>query len=389
MSPTKTENVVFVVYTDDLSEGRGDIFVALGLARAFDKLGWGVAFWPMNKWNQELPSDTTLCISMLESFVPGLMPDNVTRIGWARNWVGRWSELPFLAEYDAMFVSSSFGCEQIQEAYAGPVRVLPIAVDPDLFTPLDVVRDWPVSTTVNAWGADRDIFRAIRGATHHNHLIRWFGSGVDVLDDLPNQIQPMGLVHYFDIPSIYRRSRLVLDDLTPSAREHGLHNSRLFESLACGALPIVNSRKGLEELDLQDVPFYDEETPLEVRLEALISKPEETSKLAGCLQEVVLAKHTFAHRADVVVEELPRARTYQKGRVRNPLLASLSRAQMEKEAQQRAEVVELRKSLDDTLQHVRNLEGSFAHRLGLVFQRLRRPFGSGTRGAPGHAADRV
>lgn len=374
MSPAKAENVVFAVFTDDLSEGRGDVFVALGLARALDKLGWGVAFWPMHKWNQELPGDTTICISMLESFVPGLMSDNVTRIGWARNWIGRWAGLPYLDEYDAMFASSSFGCEQLREVYEGPVRLLPIAVDPDLFAPSDGVRDWPVSTTVNAWGADRDIFRAVSGATELSNPIRWFGSGVDELDDLSDQILPMGPVHYFDIPGIYRRSRIVLDDLTPSAREHGLHNSRLFESLACGALPIVNARKGLEELDLQEVPFYGGETPLEAQLEALLSEPEETSQLAGRLQEVVRMKHTFTNRAEVVVEELPRARTYQKSRDRNHLLAALSLAQMDKEAQPRAEVVELRKALDDTLQHVRNIEGSSAYRLGRALQRLRRPF---------------
>lgn len=376
ISPEKPENVVFAVHTDDLSEGRGDIFVALGLARALDKLGWGVAFWPRPKWNVELPREATVCISMLESFVPGLMSEDVTRIGWARNWVGRWASLPYLADFDAMLVSSSLGSLELRKFYDGPIRVLPIAVDTELFIVSERERDWPVSTTVNAWGADRDLFEGIRGITRHDIPIRWFGNRVDELEGFPAQVQLMGPVHYFDVPGIYHRSQIVLDDLTPSAREHGLHNSRLFESLACGALPLVNSTRGLEELELQEVPFYDEETSLESRLEELLSHPEESAQLAGRLQDVVRSKHTFERRAAVLSEELARVRGYQSGRVRNPLLTPFARAQLEKESQAWAEALKLRQALDDTLQHVRNLEGSFTFRLGRALRGWRRSPGS-------------
>ena len=57
--------VRFAVSTDDPAEGKGDLFVALGLARALRAEGWGVAMWPTTRWAEaagwqlvwELPVD--------------------------------------------------------------------------------------------------------------------------------------------------------------------------------------------------------------------------------------------------------------------------------------------------------------------------------------------
>ena len=84
----------FAVSTDDPTEGKGDLFVALGLARALRAEGWGVAMWPIRRWAEEVPADTAVLVNMIESFVPGLVPSGTATIAWVRNWTAQWATLP-------------------------------------------------------------------------------------------------------------------------------------------------------------------------------------------------------------------------------------------------------------------------------------------------------
>ena len=76
---------------------------ALGLARALRAEGWGVAMWPLARWGEELPADTTVVVSMIESFVPGYVPAGTALVAWVRNWTAKWAALPYLDEFDAVY----------------------------------------------------------------------------------------------------------------------------------------------------------------------------------------------------------------------------------------------------------------------------------------------
>ncbi|WP_175475930.1 hypothetical protein, partial [Curtobacterium sp. MCBA15_016] len=121
--------VRFAVSTDDPAEGKGDLYVALGLARALRDAGWGVAMWPITRWADPVPDDTAVVVVMIESFVPGRVPPSTALVAWVRNWTAKWAALPYLDEFEAIWTSSSTARDAVATHYDGPVEIVPIGVD--------------------------------------------------------------------------------------------------------------------------------------------------------------------------------------------------------------------------------------------------------------------
>ncbi|WP_420368148.1 glycosyltransferase family protein [Curtobacterium sp. L1-20] len=313
--------VRFAVSTDDPAEGKGDLFVALGLARALRAEGWGVDVWPIRRWTEDVPADTTVLVSMIESFVPGLVPAGTATVAWVRNWTAQWASLPYLGEYDAVWASSSIAADELARAVGHPVDVVPIGVDLDLFT-TDV--DGPATTrtdravaTVNFWGARRGVQDVLQEVSPAEPIV-WFAANVEHVDAAPGvELRPA--VPYFALPEVYRAAAFVVDDVIAPAAEFGTLNSRLYESLACGALPVTTTALGLDELGLAEVPVFTDAASLE---RALAMPAAEREAVVERLRSVVVERHSYAARAAQVGPSLGAAvaRAATRSGARDPLL---------------------------------------------------------------------
>ena len=323
--------VRFAVSTDDPTEGKGDLFVALGLARALRANGWGVAMWPIRRWSEEVPEDTTVLVSMIESFVPGLVPAGTAVVAWVRNWTAQWASLPYLAEFDAVWASSSIARDRLAESYDGPLEVVPIGVDTDLFRTdtadgTGTARTDRAITTVNFWGARRRVQDVLQEVSPAEPIV-WFAANVEHVEDSPGvELRPA--VSYFALPEVYRAAAFVVDDVIDPAAEFGTLNSRLYESLACGALPVTDCALGLDELGLGDVPVFDDAASLE---RALAIPTAERESLVARLHDVVVERHSYAARAEQVQAGLDAAvaRAVSRQGGRDPLLAWATRVREE------------------------------------------------------------
>ncbi|GLI26085.1 hypothetical protein ARHIZOSPH14_03270 [Agromyces rhizosphaerae] len=289
--------IAFCVSTDDLDEGKGDVYVALGLAKYLQRLGWGVRLWPASSWCDPMPR-VDVAIAMVESFVPGLVDEHTSVVAWVRNWTERWMELPYLDVFDGVWASSTASAEALRARTGGDVPVVPIAVDLELFAPADEAPEtrFAAMTTVNFWGADREIMDAIDGLPE-TRSVMWFGANGEHLR-LPQHAEHGGILDFFALPSAYAASSVVLDDVIPPAKRYGNHNSRLFESIAAGALPVTNARDGLDELGLDEVPVYSDSATLDAALGAAAG-PEGT-ELAAKLGAVVRERHSYERRAEAL-----------------------------------------------------------------------------------------
>ena len=123
-------------------------------------------------------------------------------------------------------------------------------------------------------------------------------------------------VAWLRAPDVLGTALLSVSEMPESAVGHGTLSALVHESLAAGALPVLNSRLGAVEVGL-DLPTYTTSEELGDVISAHLADPEGTAARAAELREVVLDAHTWDHRAaqlDALVRERPRAR----GRRRRP-----------------------------------------------------------------------
>ena len=293
-------HIVLCTSTIDLNAGRGDLYVAVALARELIGLGYGVTILGQRRW-AETPPDATAVVALLPTFDPAVVPDGIPVVSWVRNETDRWLAAPGLSLYDGVLASSTLSLDLLRESYSGPSAWLPLAVDPQLFA-AGRRRRRRIVSSVNSWGRQRDLHRALADLSPGLRGVDLFGA----TKGIPPQLSRFsrGQVSYFSLPHIYAGALVVLDDMNHTTLPYGNRNSRMFEALAAGALPVTNGRLGLDDLGLGDVPVYHDSGELHTILQQARAYPDTTIERAARLREIVIAEHTFAKRAAALVEFL-------------------------------------------------------------------------------------
>jgi hypothetical protein len=288
-------SLLFVVSTDDLSQSKGDLYVGLGLAKYLHRLGWGITLWPTSRWSDETPAGMDVALVMIESFVPGFVRPETKLVAWVRNWTDSWAELPYLDAFTQIWCSSVGSAGRMREVFSGPVEVLPLAADAELFVEVPTGRRSELVTTANFWGVTRKLIAALVDLAD-SEQVTWFGKNARFLQ-IPPTIDHRHTIDYFALPWVYSSWQFVVDDLIPEAAKYGNHNSRLFDAIACGGLIITNTSTGLADLGLEGVPVYGDGKTLAEVVVSLRESPD-TEALTRELQSHVRSNHTYAHRAD-------------------------------------------------------------------------------------------
>jgi glycosyltransferase involved in cell wall biosynthesis len=225
-------------------------------------------------------------------------------VAWIRNETEEWCARPQLGLFDMVLASSQLSLDRLTEVYDGPTGLLPLGVDTDLFQlPAREGKRVGAVTTVNQWGKERHLYESLRDVDI-TFPFAIFGARKGM--DSRYSAFTVGTASYFSLPDVYRRTLVVLDDLNHTTRPYGSVNLRLFESLAAGAMPVTNSRLGLAELGLEDVPVYSDGASLKKQLSTLLGNPDATRRRARELAAHVAAHHSFAQRAEQFAAELAR-----------------------------------------------------------------------------------
>ena len=84
-------------------------------------------------------------------------------------------------------------------------------------------------------------------------------------------------------------------------------NSRVFDALASGSLVVTNCQKGAYDLFDRDFPVWHDAVSLKSTLDALTSDADLRDQLTLRYRDIVLARHTYAHRALQLREALEAA----------------------------------------------------------------------------------
>lgn len=101
---------------------------------------------------------------------------------------------------------------------------------------------------------------------------------------------------------IYSQAKMILNICS-----FGEINSRIFEALSCGSLLLTNrlgAETGLNELfqDRRHLVLYDRVEDLSGKIEYYLSHADERERIALEGHKEALSKHTYSHRADVILK---------------------------------------------------------------------------------------
>lgn len=99
------------------------------------------------------------------------------------------------------------------------------------------------------------------------------------------------------VPVAYSSAKVVLNDHWDGMRDAGLVSNRVFDALACGAAVVSDDNPGLGDVFGDVVATYDGQDDLRHVVDGLLADDERRRDMGRRGRELVLAEHTFAHRA--------------------------------------------------------------------------------------------
>ena len=298
--------VTFAVTETTMHTGAGDYFTALELGTALrDEFGWEVMF---VRNDQTALAGTDLLVAMRHDYPIRAVTDanpGCIAIAWARNRIDEWIGSGNLECYALLFASSRKACAALAEATGRMVACLPIATNPDRFHPRadGAAPQHDLVFTGHRWADARDAVEAL-GTPPAGLDFRIFGRNWDRYPQWREYAA--GPVPYYQLPEIYADTKIVLDDSHPVTRDWNSVNSRVFDALASGALPITNCAGGAEELFGKLLPSFSTADELQTQIADFLADKETREIVVRDLRDEVLAKHTYRHRAHALRHELGR-----------------------------------------------------------------------------------
>jgi glycosyltransferase involved in cell wall biosynthesis len=202
---------------------------------------------------------------------------------------------------DLVLVASPRFADHLSRRTATPVEVMLQATDHRRFRPRPVDPAHRHDVTVVA--KTRDVLRrgvfdalaaglrpAIYGAGWHGLIDR----DLIVADHVDNQ----------DLPVVYSSAGVVLNDHWGSMRAWGFVSNRLFDVLACGTPVVSDPVEGMGVLFDGAVLEYHSPGELRALVDEVLADPDAARRRAERGRKLVLAGHTFDHRARQLLDHL-------------------------------------------------------------------------------------
>ncbi len=273
----------------------GDIYYAECLAKYIVRGGHECIVQYQNEWHRENYNiDVTIHLKGLEKYYPKPWHINIM---WMLNHPDLHTKRE-LERYDALFVSSTSHTRILENTLAIPTFPLLQATDPEHFSPIaGTAKEYDLVFVGNNHGVGRLAMRKIiADLLPTTHRLAVWGQGWDGL--LPADCWKGEFLAWEQLPDIYRRSCIVLNDHQPEMAKNGFLNNRTFDALACGALVISDPVEGMSEHI--DVPQCGDAASLKSTIDYFLKNAHAAQTLTASLREKVLTKHTFEYAFDKI-----------------------------------------------------------------------------------------
>ena len=200
---------------------------------------------------------------------------------------------------DLVLVASPLFAEHLRTRTTTPVEVLLQATDHRRFSPRPVDPAFQHPVTVVA--KTRDVLRPVvadalraglRPAIYGEGWRQLVDPALVVADDVDND----------RLPVVYSSAGVVLNDHWRTMQAWGFVSNRLYDVIACGTPVISDPVPGMDELFDGAVLEYRSADELRELVEQVLKDPARARERAARGRAAVLARHTFDHRADELLE---------------------------------------------------------------------------------------
>lgn len=229
---------------------------------------------------------------------------------WVRNNFDRFIESDNWQYCHDVWYSSEHERARFEARTGVQARLLRIATNWGRFAGAEVDPDYASDYcfTGSRWSVHREITvnlvpDAISGT------FRAFGAGWD--QDPAFAAYAFGSLRYTEMPRVYASTRIVIDDANHVTITSGSVNSRVFDAIAAGALPITNGLIGAQEAFDGALPTYSSAQELHALVSRYLGDEEARLAKVAELQAIVRREHTYENRARDVVRFLRQAEKRQ------------------------------------------------------------------------------
>jgi spore maturation protein CgeB len=199
--------------------------------------------------------------------------------------------------YDVVFVASPRFRDLLAEVTTTPVVTLLQATDPERFHPEPGGPAHDLLFVGNSRGVRRPIIDALAGSGLD---LAVYGGGwtAKLLD--PARLRGEWIPNH-QLRRYSASAAIVLSDHWRDMREEGFISNRVFDVLASGGFLISDRVAGLDEEFDGAVVTWAEGEDLDALAASWLARPEERRSRADRGRAIVVERHTFAQRVDVLI----------------------------------------------------------------------------------------
>ncbi len=204
---------------------------------------------------------------------------------------------------DLVLVASERFAAELRGRTGTPVEVMLQATDVERFRPAPA--DPAHAHDVVVVAKSRDVFRAsVADALAAGIRPAIYGSGWEPFVDPALVVS--SYVANEDLPIVYSSAGVLLNDHWKTMHEWGFVSNRLFDALACDTPVISDDLPEIAELFDGAVLTYRDARDLRALVRSTLADPQAAKARAARGRQIVLARHTFEHRAQQFLEAVDR-----------------------------------------------------------------------------------
>jgi len=283
---------------DRTADNWGDIYFAEDMAKALYRAGHECRIHYLDEWGRgDLDVDVVIHLAGLSKYRP--KPWNVN-IMWLLNHP-EMHDHDDMNRYDAVLPASTAYAGKLAGELDVLVKPLLQATNPERFRPQGAKPQFDMVFVGNQVSqAGHGGRRIVAAMLPLKRSLAVWGQGWDGI--LPTGVWQGCFVPNEELPEVYAKGRLVLNDHQPGMREHGFVNNRVFDATACGCVVLSDVVEGIGEV--LDVPRAGNPGGLQRLAEELLADPAKARAKAEEIRRQVLARHTFDHRATEILQVL-------------------------------------------------------------------------------------